>query len=73
MMSFKIWTDAQYINMQISANVAIKIDEKEKYTLVGEVSYNPDDRNDKDNSLEVGSIIFDGCQPKFYYLPWLDG
>ena len=53
-----MWTDAQYINMQISANVAIKIDEKEKYTLVGEVSYNPDDRNDKDNSLRSREYYF---------------
>lgn len=40
--------DAEYINMQMSANVAVKINNEDKYVLVGEISYNPRDGQDED-------------------------
>jgi len=53
-----MWSEADYINMQVSANVAIKLDEKDKFTVVGELSYNPDDKSDTENVLRSREYYF---------------
>jgi hypothetical protein len=57
-----VWGQAQYINMQVSANVAIKLDEKDKFTVVAEMSYNPDDKSDQEN-------LFRSREYYFRYMP----
>ena len=44
-------SESSYINMQVSANVAIKFNNEDKYVLVGEYSYNPDDKLDTDDNF----------------------
>ncbi len=53
-----VWGNAEYINMQISANVAIKLDDKDKFTVVAEASYNPDDKSDKENTMRSREYYF---------------
>ena len=51
-------SESTYINMQISANVAIKLDEKDKYTVLAEISYNPDDKMDDENNFRSREYYF---------------
>ena len=53
-----VWSDARYINMQISANVAIKLDQKDKYIVVAEMSYNPDDISDSSEDMRSREYYF---------------
>ena len=67
--------DADFINMQMSANVAVKINNEDQFVLVGELSYNPKEDQDKDfRSREYylrfmpnkNTVLYGGLMDKVY-------